>query len=146
MKLSYLTKFLPFTLVATISHQICSFFAVQTPKNGDFVNIFRSCSLCTHNIRIAFCSSLCIFMNCTCHAGMSVADAPKKINRVQKRCWKYIPNLMKTIENSPKPETQAAWYLRVLPVWTIFMISFPFAVEGIFKLNVQGYLSGIEKL
>ncbi|CAA2987481.1 28S ribosomal S34, mitochondrial [Olea europaea subsp. europaea] len=40
--------------------------------------------------------------------GISVADAPKKISGVHKRCWKYIPNLMKTIENSPKPETQAA--------------------------------------
>ncbi|XP_052209307.1 uncharacterized protein LOC127812818 [Diospyros lotus] len=40
--------------------------------------------------------------------GSPVADAPKKISGVHKRCWRYIPNSKKTDEISPKPEVQAA--------------------------------------
>lgn len=38
------------------------------------------------------------------NAGLPVADAPKKISGVHKRCWRYIPGLIKSIENKPKSE------------------------------------------
>ncbi|KAL6967610.1 hypothetical protein U1Q18_033420 [Sarracenia purpurea var. burkii] len=40
--------------------------------------------------------------------GSPAADAPKKISGVHKRCWRYIPILKKTDENTQKPEVQAA--------------------------------------
>ncbi|KAF9675420.1 hypothetical protein SADUNF_Sadunf09G0030500 [Salix dunnii] len=43
--------------------------------------------------------------------GLPIADAPKKISGVHKRCWKYIPSLAKSIqskENSPKSTETAA--------------------------------------
>ncbi|KAL5580861.1 hypothetical protein UlMin_013303 [Ulmus minor] len=44
--------------------------------------------------------------------GLQAADAPKKISGVHKRCWKYIPNLTKSIENgsttTTKPTESAA--------------------------------------
>ncbi|XP_059430273.1 uncharacterized protein LOC132163913 [Corylus avellana] len=33
--------------------------------------------------------------------GLQAADAPKKISGVHKRCWRYIPNLSKSIESAP---------------------------------------------
>ncbi|KAJ6309904.1 hypothetical protein OIU76_014782 [Salix suchowensis] len=42
---------------------------------------------------------------------LPIADAPKKISGVHKRCWKYIPSLAKSIgrkENSPKSTETAA--------------------------------------
>ncbi|XP_043688137.1 uncharacterized protein LOC122639367 [Telopea speciosissima] len=38
--------------------------------------------------------------------GVPVADAPKKISGVHKRCWKYIPVSKKAIESPPKLEAQ----------------------------------------
>lgn len=35
------------------------------------------------------------------NAGLQAADAPKKISGVHKRCWRYIPNLSKSIESAP---------------------------------------------
>lgn len=35
--------------------------------------------------------------------GLAAADAPKKISGVHKRCWKYIPSLMKSVESTPNP-------------------------------------------
>lgn len=32
----------------------------------------------------------------TYHVGLTIADAPKKISGVHKRCWRYIRNLPKT--------------------------------------------------
>ncbi|XP_061958263.1 uncharacterized protein LOC133679624 [Populus nigra] len=43
--------------------------------------------------------------------GLPIADAPKKISGVHKRCWKYIPSLAKSIErkkSSPKSTETAA--------------------------------------
>ncbi|KAG5253774.1 Mitochondrial 28S Ribosomal protein [Salix suchowensis] len=43
--------------------------------------------------------------------GLPIADAPKKISGVHKRCWKYIPSLAISIEgkeSSPKPTETAA--------------------------------------
>ncbi|XP_019458377.1 PREDICTED: uncharacterized protein LOC109358539 [Lupinus angustifolius] len=33
--------------------------------------------------------------------GLPIADAPKKISGVHKRCWKYLPNVVKASESSP---------------------------------------------
>ncbi|XP_062085092.1 uncharacterized protein LOC133791186 [Humulus lupulus] len=33
--------------------------------------------------------------------GLAAADAPKKISGVHKRCWKYIPNLTKSLGSEP---------------------------------------------
>ncbi|KAK2641924.1 hypothetical protein Ddye_023687 [Dipteronia dyeriana] len=35
--------------------------------------------------------------------GLAAADAPKKISGVHKRCWKYIPSLMKSVDSTPNP-------------------------------------------
>ncbi|XP_006597246.1 uncharacterized protein LOC114386928 isoform X1 [Glycine soja] len=32
--------------------------------------------------------------------GLPLADAPKKISGVHKRCWRYIPNVVKALESS----------------------------------------------
>ncbi|CAK7331366.1 unnamed protein product [Dovyalis caffra] len=43
--------------------------------------------------------------------GLPIADAPKKISGVHKRCWKYIPSLAKSIESKkslPKSTETAA--------------------------------------
>nr|XP_007133759.1 hypothetical protein PHAVU_011G206600g [Phaseolus vulgaris]ESW05753.1 hypothetical protein PHAVU_011G206600g [Phaseolus vulgaris] len=32
--------------------------------------------------------------------GLPIADAPKKISGVHKRCWKYLPNVVKASESS----------------------------------------------
>ncbi|KAG6789367.1 hypothetical protein POTOM_005464 [Populus tomentosa] len=43
--------------------------------------------------------------------GLPIADAPKKISGVHKRCWKYIPSLAKSIEgkaSSPKSTETAS--------------------------------------
>ncbi|VVB16537.1 unnamed protein product [Arabis nemorensis] len=43
--------------------------------------------------------------------GLRAAEAPKKISGVHKRCWKYIPNLSKTVTpatNSATADVQAA--------------------------------------
>lgn len=50
-------------------------------------------------------------------AGVPLVDAPKKISGVHKRCWRYLPNVVKVSESSPtltgssdsalKVETQA---------------------------------------
>ena len=40
------------------------------------------------------------------NAGLVAADAPKKISGVHKRCWRYIPNLTKSMgseSSMPKP-------------------------------------------
>lgn len=52
-------------------------------------------------------------------AGLPLADAPKKISGVHKRCWRYIPNVVKALESSTnltsstdsglKVETEASW-------------------------------------
>ena len=45
------------------------------------------------------------------NTGLPIADAPKKISGVHKRCWKYIPSLAISIEgkeSSPKPTETAA--------------------------------------
>lgn len=52
------------------------------------------------------------------HAGLPIADAPKKISGVHKRCWRYNrnltkltegePNMNKSTENVPTAEVQAA--------------------------------------
>jgi hypothetical protein len=47
----------------------------------------------------------------TFNTGLPIADAPKKISGVHKRCWKYIPSLEKSIESkksSPKSTEAAA--------------------------------------
>ena len=51
-------------------------------------------------------------------AGLPAADAPKKISGVHKRCWKYLPSVVKAAESSQnlassidgeqKVETQAS--------------------------------------
>ncbi|XP_002520452.2 uncharacterized protein LOC8279792 [Ricinus communis] len=33
--------------------------------------------------------------------GLPIADAPKKISGVHKRCWRYIPSLSKSLESKP---------------------------------------------
>ncbi|KAE9600362.1 hypothetical protein Lal_00045357 [Lupinus albus] len=33
--------------------------------------------------------------------GLPIADAPKKISGVHKRCWRYLPNIVKASESSP---------------------------------------------
>ncbi|KAK2371084.1 28S ribosomal S34 protein [Trifolium repens] len=33
--------------------------------------------------------------------GLPLVDAPKKISGVHKRCWRYLPNVVKASENSP---------------------------------------------
>ncbi|KAE9585984.1 hypothetical protein Lal_00010341 [Lupinus albus] len=33
--------------------------------------------------------------------GLPIADAPKKISGVHKRCWRYLPNVVKPSEISP---------------------------------------------
>nr|GMC49343.1 28S ribosomal protein [Ipomoea batatas] len=40
--------------------------------------------------------------------GTPIADAPKKISGVNKRCWRYLPNSKKVEENTPKLEVQFA--------------------------------------
>ncbi|CAM8928993.1 hypothetical protein QQ045_023425 [Rhodiola kirilowii] len=40
--------------------------------------------------------------------GLPAAEAPKKISGVHKRCWRYIPNLSKTLTEAPKPQLEAA--------------------------------------
>ncbi|GMN23914.1 hypothetical protein TIFTF001_000326 [Ficus carica] len=55
---------------------------------------------------------------CILIMGLQAADAPKKISGVHKRCWRYIPNLTKSIgsetsatkptENASKADAQAA--------------------------------------
>ncbi|CAL5200127.1 unnamed protein product [Lathyrus oleraceus] len=50
--------------------------------------------------------------------GLPLVDAPKKISGVHKRCWRYLPNVVKASETSPtltsstdsdlKAETQAS--------------------------------------
>lgn len=40
--------------------------------------------------------------------GTPIAEAPKKISGVNKRCWRYIPNLNKVEENTHKMEIQSA--------------------------------------
>ncbi|KAJ0084483.1 hypothetical protein Patl1_31204 [Pistacia atlantica] len=37
--------------------------------------------------------------------GLPIADGPKKISGVHKRCWRYIPSLIKSAENTPKLTT-----------------------------------------
>ncbi|CAL0332489.1 unnamed protein product [Lupinus luteus] len=37
--------------------------------------------------------------------GLPIADAPKKISGVHKRCWRYLPNLVKPSESSPSLTT-----------------------------------------
>lgn len=39
--------------------------------------------------------------------GVPAADAPKKISGVHKRCWRYIPNLKRIGESTPKQEESA---------------------------------------
>lgn len=39
--------------------------------------------------------------------GVPAADAPKKISGVHKRCWRYIPNLKRIGERTPKQEESA---------------------------------------
>ncbi|CAL0322135.1 unnamed protein product [Lupinus luteus] len=33
--------------------------------------------------------------------GLPIAEAPKKISGVHKRCWRYLPNIVKASESSP---------------------------------------------
>ncbi|CAH9054506.1 unnamed protein product [Cuscuta europaea] len=40
--------------------------------------------------------------------GSPIAEAPKKISGVNKRCWRYIPNSHKAEECTPKHEVQSA--------------------------------------
>uniref|UniRef100_A0A7N0VIH9 Mitochondrial ribosomal protein S34 n=1 Tax=Kalanchoe fedtschenkoi TaxID=63787 RepID=A0A7N0VIH9_KALFE len=40
--------------------------------------------------------------------GLPIAEAPKKISGVHKRCWRYIPNLSKALTEAPKPQLEAA--------------------------------------
>ena len=35
------------------------------------------------------------------HAGLPAADAPKKINGVHKRCWRYMPNSNELTASDP---------------------------------------------
>ncbi|XP_022947647.1 uncharacterized protein LOC111451448 [Cucurbita moschata] len=37
--------------------------------------------------------------------GAPIAEAPKKISGVHKRCWKYIPSLPRSLENEPTTMT-----------------------------------------
>ncbi|XP_051119321.1 uncharacterized protein LOC127243378 isoform X2 [Andrographis paniculata] len=39
--------------------------------------------------------------------GSPIADAPKKISGVHKRCWKYIPNVKRIAEKAPEQEPQS---------------------------------------
>ena len=34
-------------------------------------------------------------------SGLPIADAPKKISGVHKRCWRYIPSLSKSLKSKP---------------------------------------------
>jgi len=34
---------------------------------------------------------------------LPLAEAPKKISGVHKRCWKYLPNVVKASESSTSP-------------------------------------------
>ncbi|XP_031286316.1 uncharacterized protein LOC116145003 [Pistacia vera] len=37
--------------------------------------------------------------------GLPIADGPKKISGVHKRCWRYIPSSIKSAENTPRLTT-----------------------------------------
>lgn len=60
----------------------------------------------------------CKLLNRSPCSGLPIADAPKKISGVHKRCWKYIANLKKpegsldqvkeAEESTPNPDVQAA--------------------------------------
>ncbi|KAK4376067.1 hypothetical protein RND71_006744 [Anisodus tanguticus] len=70
----------------------------------------RSLNFSTDRLGILSC---CAFIS-----GLPIADAPKKISGVHKRCWKYIANMKKAEgsldqikkaeESTPNPDVQAA--------------------------------------
>ncbi|KAK7303095.1 hypothetical protein RJT34_13996 [Clitoria ternatea] len=45
--------------------------------------------------------------------GLPIADAPKKISGVHKRCWRYLPNVVKVIEGPPNSTSSTESGLKV---------------------------------